>query len=148
MCWCSCCWEKERGWGENGVRSKGGCSGVRSAVSEPGRIPRSPTLRSMGNKAAHDTGTATEESGKREEWGKREASICVTPTKSSWFTQYSVGNTTWKTMNTCKQRQNEPVFVKTCRKYTRIMASYNWYFSVAAQCKKLTPFQTLWEDWL
>lgn len=44
------------------MRSKGGCSGVRSAVSEPGRIPRSPTLRSMGNKAAHDTGTATEES--------------------------------------------------------------------------------------
>lgn len=34
-------------------------------MSEPGRMPRSPTLRSMGNKAAHDTGTATEESGKK-----------------------------------------------------------------------------------
>lgn len=48
------------------MSSKGGCSGVRSAVSDPGRIPRSPTLRSMGNKATHDTGTATEESGKTE----------------------------------------------------------------------------------
>lgn len=32
-------------------------------MSEPGRIPRSPTLRSMGNsKDVRDTATATEES--------------------------------------------------------------------------------------
>lgn len=48
------------------MRSKGGCSGVRSAVSEPGRIPLSPTLRSMGHKATRDTGTAAEESVKRD----------------------------------------------------------------------------------
>lgn len=46
------------------MRSKGGCSGAKSAVSEPGRIPRSPTLRSMG-KDAHDVCTATEESVER-----------------------------------------------------------------------------------
>lgn len=35
---------------------------MRSAVSEPGRKPRSPILRSMGKEATHDT--VTEESGK------------------------------------------------------------------------------------
>lgn len=101
ICWCSCCWEKEvQGWGENWVRSKGGCSGVRSAVSEPGRIPRSPTLRSMGNKAAHDTGTATEESGEKTgaRGGRRERrQFASSPLKNSWFTQNSVGNPTCKT---------------------------------------------------
>lgn len=46
------------------MRRRGGCKGVRSAVSEPGRKPRSPILRSMGKEATHDTGAVAEESGK------------------------------------------------------------------------------------
>ncbi|TNN61656.1 hypothetical protein EYF80_028161 [Liparis tanakae] len=43
----------------------------------------------MGNKAAYDTCTATEESGKRRR-GER-ASLCFIPINSSRFTQSSAG---------------------------------------------------------
>lgn len=100
MCWCSCCWEKELwGWGENGVRSKGGCNGVRSAVSEPGRITLSPTLRSMGNKATGSTNAATEVSVRKRE-GFSDTILCRRQ-KSSL-----------KTMSPSKQRPNRPVFAQ------------------------------------
>lgn len=94
MCWCSCCWEKELwGCGENGVRSKGGCNGVRSAVSEPGRITLSPTLRSMGNKATGSTNAAPEVSVRKRE-GFSHTILCRRQ-KSSL-----------KTMGPSKQRPN------------------------------------------
>lgn len=37
---------------------------------------------------------------------RTEASIYLIPTKSGWFTKYSVGNPTWKTLIICKQWQN------------------------------------------
>lgn len=118
MCWCSCCWEKEvRGWGENVLRCKGGCSGVRSAMSEPGRIPRSPTLRSIGNEAAHDTGTATVQSGK----GRRAESQLSSPQKKkNTFTYTKHRRKQYLKGGQCKQTQVNHCLEKGWLIYTAI----------------------------
>lgn len=111
------------------MRSKGGCSGVRSAVSEPGRIPRSPTLRSMGNKAAHDTDTATEESGgerererRKEEGGERRQSAS-SQLRTVDLHNTSRGNPTCKTKTVCKQKQRLGEKARPELQFTHITAT-------------------------
>lgn len=80
-------------------------------MSEPGRKPRSPILRSMGKEATHDTGAVAEESGKRQGKekkkqinGLREATISHIPAGgAAIYTTVAGGNPTWgNTMGACK----------------------------------------------